>query len=165
MCNQTWKSFNIENFNGTVTLSHYQLCHQLANWSWILLFLHQCLKLGEDAYQNFYKIWFIDKTKRLFDTMRKMKTSKGWRPTIQAYDLTLLWHGSRLDRNHLTDLQGKLMYWLLYDRDLCQSRVKDIVSFISYIECARSWSYELKHLLQFELTSNLVFLRKDGYLR
>ena len=53
-------------------------------------FLHECLKLGEDAYQNFYKIWFIDKTERLFDTIPKMKTSKGWRPTIQAYDLTLL---------------------------------------------------------------------------
>ena len=83
-------SFNIENFDRIVTLLHYQIFHQLTIDLESCTFLHQCLKLGEDAYQNFYKIWFIDKTERLFDTIPKMKTSKGWRPTIQAYDLTLL---------------------------------------------------------------------------
>ena len=39
------------------------------------------------------------------------------------------------------------------------------MSFIRYIDYARSRNYELRDLLQLELTSTSFFLTKDGYLR
>ena len=43
--------------------------------------------------------------------------------------LTLSWQRSLLYRNQSNDLQSKSMNWLLYDRDLCQERVNELILF------------------------------------
>ena len=42
---------------------------------------------------------------------------------------------------------------------------KEIVSFVRHIDFARLCMYNIRRLLQFEITSTSFFLTKDGYLR